>query len=316
VGFSRRSAEFKRGIGVKILIAEDDPTTRQLLKSILVKWGYDVIDTSNGNEAWQALQAEEAPRLAILDWKMPGMDGTEICRKVRQEVNEHYIYIILLTARDRDEDLIAGMEAGADDYITKPFKTSELRVRLRAGRRIVELQNELIAAREILKRQAAYDSLTGLLNRGEILRILKNELAKADREGNSVGLIMADIDSFKKINDTYGHMAGDVVLRLTSERMHSLMRSYDFVGRYGGEEFMIILPGFDLQGAVALAERLRQSINDEGMNTPEGMIPVTISLGVTLSDMERKLDMEALIKAADSALYKAKKNGRNRVEVV
>jgi diguanylate cyclase (GGDEF)-like protein len=316
VGFSRRSAEFKRGIGVKILIAEDDPTTRQLLKSILVKWGYDVIDTSNGNEAWQALQAEEAPRLAILDWKMPGMDGTEICRKVRQEVNEHYIYIILLTARDRDEDLIAGMEAGADDYITKPFKTSELRVRLRAGRRIVELQNELIAAREILKRQAAYDSLTGLLNHGEILRILKNELAKADREGNSVGLIMADIDSFKKINDTYGHMAGDVVLRLTSERMHSLMRSYDFVGRYGGEEFMIILPGFDLQGAVALAERLRQSINDEGMNTPEGMIPVTISLGVTLSDMERKLDMEALIKAADSALYKAKKNGRNRVEVV
>lgn len=316
MGFSRRSAEFKRGIGVKILIAEDDPTTRQLLKSILVKWGYDVIDTSNGNEAWQALQAEEAPRLAILDWKMPGMDGTEICRKVRQEVNEHYIYIILLTARDRDEDLIAGMEAGADDYITKPFKTSELRVRLRAGRRIVELQNELIAAREILKRQAAYDSLTGLLNHGEILRILKNELAKADREGNSVGLIMADIDSFKKINDTYGHMAGDVVLRLTSERMHSLMRSYDFVGRYGGEEFMIILPGFDLQGAVALAERLRQSINDEGMNTPEGMIPVTISLGVTLSDMERKLDMEALIKAADSALYKAKKNGRNRVEVV
>ncbi len=301
---------------MKILIAEDDLTTRQLLKVILAKWGYDVTDTANGSEALRALQSEEAPRLAILDWKMPGMDGPEICRIIRREGNEHYTYIILLTAQDRDEDLVTGMEAGADDYITKPFKTSELRVRLRAGRRIIELQNELLDAREILKRQASYDSLTGLLNRGEILRILKNELAKADREGHPVALIMADIDSFKKINDTYGHMAGDIVLRLTSERMVSLMRSYDFVGRYGGEEFMIVLPGSDLDGAVALAERLRQSINDDAMDTPEGIIPTTISLGVALSDGDSKLNIEALIKTADSALYKAKKNGRNRVEVL
>lgn len=301
-------------MGVKILIAEDDLITRQLLRTILAKWGYDVIDTSNGNDAWKALQAEEAPRLAILDWKMPGMDGPAICSKVRQELNEHYTYIILLTAQDRDEDMITGMEAGADDYITKPFKTSELRVRLRAGRRIIELQNELITAREFLKRQAIYDSLTGLLNRGEILRILKNELAKADREESTVALIMADLDSFKKINDNYGHMAGDAVLRLTSERMLSLMRSYDYVGRYGGEEFMIILPGCDLQSAGAIAERLRQSIGEEGMNTPEGMISVTISLGIALRDTENGLDVESLIKAADSALYKAKENGRNRVE--
>ena len=300
---------------MKILIAEDDPTTRQLLKAILAKWGYEVTATGNGDEAWQELQCDEAPRLAILDWRMPGMDGTEICRKVRQEINEPYTYIILLTAQHRDEDLVTGMEAGADDYIAKPFKTSELRVRLRAGRRIIELQNELIAAREILKRQAAHDSLTGLLNRGEILRILKNELAKADREGKSLGLIMADIDSFKKINDTYGHMAGDVVLRLTSERMLSMMRSYDYVGRYGGEEFMVIIPGCDQQGTRALAERLRLSINEESMNTPEGLIPVTISLGVTMSDREKNQDSETLIRAADAALYKAKKSGRNRVEV-
>lgn len=300
---------------MKILIAEDDSTTRQLLKAILVKWGYDVIGTKNGDEAWRELQSENAPRLAILDWKMPGMDGTDVCRKVRQEINEPYTYIILLTAQHRDEDLVTGMEAGADDYIAKPFRTSELRVRLRAGRRIIELQNELIAAREILKKQATYDSLTGLLNRGEILRILKNELAKADREGNSVALIMADIDSFKKINDTYGHVAGDVVLRLTSEKMLSMMRSYDFVGRYGGEEFLIILPGCNQQAAVALADRLRQAIGGTGMNTPEGIIPVTISLGVTLSDMER-LDMESLIRTADAALYQAKKKGRNRVEVL
>ncbi len=299
---------------MKILVAEDDPTTRQLLKAILVKWGYEVTDASNGNEAWMALQCGEAPRLALLDWRMPGINGTEICRKVRQELNEPYTYIILLTAQDRDEDLVTGMDAGADDYITKPFKTGELRVRLRAGRRIVELQNELIAAREILKRQAAYDSLTGLLNRGEILRILKNERAKADREDNSIALIMADIDLFKKINDTYGHMAGDVVLRMTSERMLSMMRSYDFAGRYGGEEFMIILPGCDLHGAGSLAERLRQSICEQGMNTPEGIIPVTISLGVTSSDTAKSLEPEALIKSADAALYKAKKNGRNRVE--
>lgn len=304
-----------RGKNLRILIAEDEPSLRRLLTDILVKWGYNVVVTQDGNEAWQALQSADTPRLAILDWMMPGLDGLEICRKVRNEVKEPYTYLILLTALQRDEDLVTGLEAGADDYITKPFKHNELRARLRAGRRIIELQNELLAAREILQAKAAQDSLTGLWNHVEILGILRQQLAKAEREGECVSVIMADLDFFKEINDTYGHMAGDAVLRLTVERMLSLIRSYDYVGRYGGEEFLFVLPGCGRQSAEALAERVRLCISSESMDTPEGMIPVTISLGVAVSCKEKRLDANSVVKAADLALYRAKEHGRNRVEV-
>ncbi len=298
---------------MRILIAEDEPLLRTLLEEKLVKWGYDVVVARNGNEAWQTLQSQDAPSLAILDWLMPGMDGIEVCRKVRKEGKEPYTYIILLTSQQRDEDIVTGMEAGADDYITKPFKHNELRVRLRAGRRIIELQNELLAARGILEEKASHDALTGLWNHGEILRILDQEVAKAEREETCLSVIMADIDFFKKINDTYGHIAGDTVLRLTAQRMLSLMRSYDSTGRYGGEEFLVVLPGGDRQNAEALAERLRLSISGESMDTPEGTIPVTISLGIAVSCKGRRREANALVKAADEALYQAKERGRNRV---
>lgn len=168
---------------MRILIAEDDPAYRRLLEDILVNWGYDVVVARDGNEAYKILLAENAPKLAILDWMMPGMEGTEVCRKIRKDEEEYYTYIILLTSQQRDEDLVIGMEAGADDYIIKPFKHNELRVRLRAGRRIIELQNELLAAREILHAKATHDSLTGLLNHEEILGILDKELARSERDG-------------------------------------------------------------------------------------------------------------------------------------
>jgi two-component system cell cycle response regulator len=299
---------------LKILIAEDDPVSRRILEAKLVKWGYEVLVTSNGDEAWRALQADDAPTLAILDWMMPGMDGVEICRKVRKDDREPYTYLILLTSLHRDEDLVTGMEAGADDYITKPFKASELKVRLRAGRRIIDLQNELIEAREALREQATHDPLTGLWNREEILRILKQELSRAEREDGHVSMIMADLDHFKNVNDSYGHMAGDAVLRVTTRRMSSLLRSYDNIGRYGGEEFVIVLPGCDRESAAAFAERLRLCIGEEKMDIPEGMIPLTISLGVATSSREKRYDIDSLIQAADQALYRAKENGRNRVE--
>ena len=299
---------------MRILIAEDDPVSRRLLEAKLAKWGYEVIVTRDGNEAWEGLRAESAPRLAILDWMMPGIDGVELCRKVRTEIWEPYTYIILLTALQRDEDLVTGMEAGADDYITKPFKSNELRVRLRAGRRIIELQNELIEAREALREQATHDPLTGLWNHEEILRILKRQLSRIEREKGSVSIIMADLDHFKKVNDTHGHMAGDAVLRLTSKRMLSMVRDYDYVGRYGGEEFLLVLPGCDGERARGLAERICQSIRGDCMDIPEGMVPVTISLGVATTCNGIKNDAGSLVQAADLALYRAKQNGRNRVE--
>ena len=300
---------------MRILIAEDDPAFRHLLGEILTKWGYEVLVAQDGNEAYQILVSENAPQLAILDWKMPGMEGIEICRKIRKDAGESYAYIILLTSQQRDEDLVIGMKAGADDYIIKPFKHHELRVRLRAGRRIIELQNELLAAREILHAKAIHDSLTGLLNHEEIIGILNKELARTERDGVCVSIIMADIDHFKKVNDTYGHLAGDAVLRITAQKMHSMMRLYDSIGRYGGEEFLIILPECCIECATAFAERLRSGICSDSMDTPEGMIPVAISLGVASSGKGGRRDGHSLVKAADTALYKAKENGRNRVEV-
>jgi two-component system, cell cycle response regulator len=300
---------------MRILIAEDDPSFRRLLEDKLVMWGYDVVVAEDGDVALRILQSEDPPRLAMLDWKMPGMEGVEVCRKVRQEREDPYTYLILLTSQQRDEDLVTGMEAGADDYITKPFKHNELRLRLRAGRRIIELQNELIAARDTFRTKASHDSLTGLWNHEEIVHILTQELYRAERDQKSVGVILTDIDYFKKINDNYGHLTGDAVLRSIAEKMHSMMRSYDYIGRYGGEEFLVILPDCSSEYAAAFAERIRLNISSDSIDTSEGMIPVTISLGVAASSTERKRDADSFIKAADKALYRAKENGRNRVEV-
>lgn len=300
---------------MRILVAEDDPSFRGLMEEQLSAWGYEVVVAENGNAALQILQDEDPPRLALLDWKMPGLQGLEVCRIVREKKEEPYTYIILLTAQQSEEDLITGMEAGADDYITKPFKHNELRLRLRAGRRIIELQNELLAARDTFRTKASHDSLTGLWNHAEILEILTHELSRAERENKYLAVIMADIDFFKKINDTHGHLAGDVVLRSTAAKMQSLMRSYDFIGRYGGEEFLVILPECRIKYAARFAERLRLSVSGESIDTPEGRIPVTLSFGVAATSKDRLKDVYSLVNAADKALYRAKENGRNRVEV-
>jgi diguanylate cyclase (GGDEF)-like protein len=300
---------------MKILIAEDDPAFRNLLEDILTNWGYEVAVARDGNEAYQILLAENAPQLAILDWMMPGLEGIEVCRRIREVGEESYTYIILLTSLQRDEDLVVGMEAGADDYIFKPFKLNELRVRLRAGRRIIELQNELLEARDVFHEKSIHDSLTGLLNHDEILGVLEKELARSERDGLCVSVILADIDHFKLVNDTYGHLAGDAVLRVIARKLQSMARPYDAIGRFGGEEFLFVLPECCIECAVTFAERLRVRICSETIDTSEGIIPVTISLGVASSGKGGRRDEHSLVKAADAALYKAKENGRNRVEV-
>lgn len=300
---------------MKVLVAEDDQALRHLLKVNLTHWGYDVVAVADGNAALQVLQSDNSPEMALLDWMMPGLKGVDVCRHIRTQAKDAYTYIIMLTCLQRDEDLIAGLEAGADDYMIKPFKHHELRLRLHTGQRIIELQNELRQARNDFRTKASHDSLTGLLNHGEILRTLTHELDRAEREGKQVGVIMADIDNFKQINDTHGHLAGDMILRTIATKMHALMRSYDFIGRYGGEEFLVVLPDCNLEYAVSFAERLRLAVSSDAIDTTETRVAATISFGVTASDMGHSKSVDALVKAADEALYQAKKYGRNRVEL-
>jgi two-component system cell cycle response regulator len=299
---------------VKILIADDSIVSRHLLEATLRKWGYDVMVACDGAEALELLQRENAPSLIILDWMMPGMTGVEVCRRIRLRDSEPYTYILLLTSKSQKEDLIEGMEAGADDYITKPFDQNELQVRLRAGIRLVDLQTQLLKAREDLRDQATRDSLTRLWNRSSILTELGRELARAARESLPLGVVIVDLDHFKHINDTYGHLAGDAVLREAARRMQASIRQYDSIGRYGGEEFLILFPGCGETECYAQADRLRKLLGQTEMSVNDTSIRVTASFGVTSAMPGEIWAEEELIRTADEALYLAKKSGRNRVE--
>ena len=301
---------------MKILIADDSIVSRHLLEATLRKWGYDVMVACDGAEALDLLQREDAPSLIILDWMMPGMTGVEVCRRIRQRDSEPYTYILLLTSKSQKEDLIEGMEAGADDYITKPFDQNELQVRLRAGIRLVDLQTQLLKAREDLREQATRDSLTRLWNRSSILTELGRELARSVRESRPLGVVIVDLDHFKHINDTYGHLAGDAVLREAARRMQSSIRQYDSIGRYGGEEFLILFPGCGEADCFAQADRLRKLLGQTEMKVNDTAIRVTASFGVTTVMPGENWTEEELIRIADEALYVAKKSGRNRVEIL
>jgi two-component system cell cycle response regulator len=301
---------------VKILIADDSIVSRHLLEATLRKWGYEVMVACDGAEALELLQREDAPSLIILDWMMPGMTGVEVCRRIRQRDSEPYTYILLLTSKSQKEDLIEGMEAGADDYITKPFDQNELQVRLRAGIRLVDLQTQLLKAREDLRDQATRDSLTRLWNRSSILSELGRELARAGREARPLGVVIVDLDHFKHINDTYGHLAGDEVLREAARRMQNSIRQYDSIGRYGGEEFLIVFPGCNEIDSYAQADRLRRQLSLTEMSVNGSSIRVTASFGVTTALLGENWTEEELIRTADEALYVAKKSGRNRVEIL
>ncbi len=301
---------------MKILIADDSIVSRHLLEATLRKWGYDVMVACDGAEALELLQREDAPGLIILDWMMPGMTGVEVCRRIRQRDSEPYTYILLLTSKSQKEDLIEGMEAGADDYITKPFDQNELQVRLRAGTRLVDLQSQLLKAREDLRDQATRDSLTRLWNRSSILSELGRELARSKREQTPLGVVIVDLDHFKHINDTYGHLAGDAVLREAARRMQNSIRQYDCIGRYGGEEFLILFPGCSETESFSQADRLRKQLGQSEMLVNDSPLRVTASCGVTTALPGQHWTEESLIRKADEALYVAKKSGRNRVEIL
>ncbi len=300
--------------GMRVLIADDSLVSRHLLEATLKGWGYDVCVACDGAEAWHILEQDDAPALAILDWMMPGLTGPEVCRQVRQKAKEPYTYILLLTSKSLKEDVVAGMDSGADDYLTKPFDQHELKVRLRAGTRIVDLQAQLLDTREALRQQATHDYLTQLWNRSSVLEILSREMIRSGREHVPVGVVLADLDHFKSINDTYGHLAGDFALKESAQRMQHAMRSYDAIGRYGGEEFLIVLPGCGEADTEHHAERMRAEISRSELEFGGVGIKLSASFGCTsFCGDPGTIPAERLIAVADAALYRAKREGRNRV---
>jgi len=296
---------------MRVLIAEDDLTSRTILTAILKKWGHDPVITEDGNAAWDALQQPDAPKLVLLDWNMPGMEGLELCRRLRNNESSNPPYIILLTGRVEKADIVQGLEAGANDYVTKPYDREELQARIGVGQRMLDMQASLLEARNALEYQAMHDPLTGIFNRRAILDRLKAEISRAKREGGRLSIGMCDLDHFKKVNDTCGHQAGDEALVAFTRCIQANLRAYDCVGRYGGEEFLVIAAGSKGQSEESLYERLRAKIADAVIKTKAGDISITVSIGVAPGTDQSTV--ETLVAAADAALYRAKANGRNRV---
>ena len=303
---------------IKVLLAEDEPITRKLLHRHLVTQGYQVLEASNGKEAWEIfLREKEKIHLVLLDWMMPEMDGVELCKKIRDLDLEHYVYIIFLSVKQEKEDIVACLEAGADDYLTKPFHAQELLARIKVGCRIIALEKALREANYKLSKMAITDSLTGILNRNAIIDGLKKELSRAIREGKYIHLIMIDLDHFKKVNDTYGHLIGDKVLIKLVEKLKSYLRPYDLIGRYGGEEFLVVLLENNEKTSIGIAERMRLYISEKPFVIENLELNITISLGVTSFKPTKEIDIDVilidLLKQVDAALYEAKNKGRNCV---
>ena len=297
---------------MKILLADDEPIARTMLEHWLVGWGYEVTLARDGESALQALKDDPELRLLVVDWVMPKKDGIEVCKAIRNGPQEPYVYVVLLTAKDDKSDIIAGLDAGADDYLVKPCNPLELKVRLRAGRRVIELQEQLVKARESLRFEAMHDSLTGLLNRGAVLEQLTKELVRASRRGAPVSVLMGDLDHFKSINDTHGHAAGDAVLREAARRLKAGVRAYDSVGRLGGEEFIAVLPECDAKTGLSVAARLCRSLAETPTVFGAQTIGQSISIGVAATDQFGSARADELMRAADCAMYRAKHAGRSR----
>ncbi len=296
---------------MRILIAEDELISRKILAGLLNKFGHEIITAADGNQAWQLMQGPEAPKLAILDWNMPGLDGVEICRRIRTTADPNPPFIILLTARADEQSIVEGLDAGANDYLTKPYKTEELRARISVGERMLQLQSDLFEAKERLAHEAMHDSLTGVFNRRAILEALPRELTRADRQYSNLSIGLCDIDLFKSINDLFGHQVGDEVLKGVVQILRCNLRQYDLIGRYGGEEFLVIAPSSTENPAFALYERLCKSVSDSVIAARQQEVRVSISIGVAATGGQRRMD--DLLAEADAALYKAKADGRNRV---
>jgi len=297
---------------MKLLIADDSLTSRTMLAAVAAKWGYETVVAEDGEAAWDILQQAGAPELLLIDWEMPRLNGLELCQRIRQQQTNNPPFIILLTGRSNSGDVVKGLETGANDYITKPFDDAELQARLQVGQRMLKLQAELIQTQESLAFQANHDVLTGLMNRRALMDVLKAEIARAQRQQSTLCIGLCDIDHFKQVNDTHGHLVGDAVLQELSQRMKSTLRPYDHIGRYGGEEFLIVLNP-DGNDVLRPFERVRCAIADKPVVVESATLDLSISCGVVLVTSEAvEQEIKELLTNADAALYEAKAGGRNR----
>lgn len=295
---------------MKILLADDDPVSLLMMQRTLQNYGYEVVTATDGLQAAKALCSPGGPRLALIDWMMPELDGPGVCREVRSRHEDAYVYILLLTSRQSSEDVVSGLEAGADDYLTKPCHAAELKARLHTGLRVLQLEDKLVEAREEMRFKATHDALTSLWNRAGILTLLRSEL----RHQTSTSLLVCDIDHFKKINDTYGHPVGDEVLQQVSSYLLHLVRPEDSVGRFGGEEFLVVLGECDKAALKERAEQIREEISRVPFLTQDGPVSVSLSIGaITIENGCEGHEIDSYVKQADAALYRAKAGGRNQV---
>ena len=298
---------------MKILIADDDLTSRLVLTGVLRKCGHEVVATVDGTEAWEAMRHADAPTLAILDWMMPGLAGPDVCRRVRSMQSDQPPYLILLTSRGDKADIVEGLEAGADDYLAKPFDPGELRARVDVGCRLLGLQARLLEARDALAYEATHDHLTGALNRRAFGDVLSRALSEERRHRDGLALGICDVDEFKKVNDVYGHQVGDEVLCGLVRLVASALRGHDVLSRHGGDEFVVLARHVTDADVGAIFERARAAVEDHPIRTKAGDLSITISFGVSRwkdGDTE-----DGLLAAADTAMYEAKSAGRNMVRV-
>jgi len=298
---------------LKILIAEDDSVSRRILEAHLTKWGHKVIAAKDGAEAWDLLQRLDAPRIVVLDWVMPHVDGPELCHRIRAASDRPFTYIIILTAKEKTSDIVEALDAGADDYLTKPYHALELRSRIGAATRIVLLHQKLEEANAKLFMMARTDSLTRIFNRGAIMERLDQEVDRSLRETLPLAVMMIDVDHFKTVNDSHGHVTGDKVLVEVAHRLCTECRPYDSAGRYGGEEFLIVLPGPRFEDMTGMAERIRQRIKGMPVAADGNRLTISVSVGALWVDASPRLRSHDVITSCDALLYEAKRRGRDCV---
>ncbi len=305
---------------LKILVVDDDRLSLRIMEKNLANKGYAVVTAENGVTAFERLEGDKDISLVITDWNMPLMDGVELCRKARVLKRNRYLPLILLTARGEKQDLIEGLNAGADAFISKPMDFSELQAHLKVSERIIDLEAKLADQLQKLKEAhdrieeiAHKDELTNLANRRFIMELLDKEISRCKRYGNPLSAFILDIDHFKRVNDEHGHLSGDKVLRLIGSILSTTVRDTDRVGRFGGEEFLGFLPETDIQGAVIQAERLRCQVAEcPFIVEEEKILQLTVSIGVAQYDISNDT-IETFLSRADEALYQAKQSGRNKV---